>query len=199
VALAALVAATAGAAAGAGAAVAQEVLDARSAQRLLFNPARAELIVTPLPSMGAAEAEAFRAVADQLVRQVPYYGAIAISPDEGVNALATVAAGNFHSREAAAAAAVAECNGKRAGGAAPCAVVAEVLPRGWEQRAFQLSAGATAAFRADYRRGRGEKAFAISDGSGGFGIGRGVGAATAALAACNAAGEVEDCRVAIQD
>ncbi len=180
-------------------AMAQQVFDGATARQMAFNAGRAELVVRPHPSMSAAEAGAFDEVADTLVRQIPYYGAIAISPDEGVNAAATIAAGNFHSFDAAAAAVLAECDAKRRAGSQPCAVVAEVRPQGWEARALQLSQGATAALRGDYRRGGGEKALAISPASGGFGVGKGAGAGASALAACNAAGGRGDCSVVVAD
>jgi hypothetical protein len=178
---------------------AQGVFNARSAQRQLFNGGRAELIVHPYPGMSEAEEGAFKAVADQLVRSVPFYGAIAISPQEGMNSQATTARGNYHSFESAAAAVLADCNRARARGTAPCVVAAEIRPRNWRARELQLSSSATAAFRASYRRARGEKSFAVSPTSGGFGIGMGPGAASSAVAACNQAGGVGDCRVIIQD
>jgi hypothetical protein len=183
----------------ASAASAQGVFDARGAQRQLFHESRAELIVHPYAGMSAAEQGVFKAVADQLAGSVPYYGAIAISPAEGINSRATTARGNYHSFESASAAVLADCNGARARGAAPCVVVAEVRPRNWQARALQLSAAATQMFRADYRRGRGERSLAVSPTSGGFGIGKGPGAASSAIAACNQVGGVSDCRIAVQD
>ncbi len=178
---------------------AQGLMNGREAQRQLFNGTRAELIVHPHAGMTPQAEGAFKAVADQLVSSVPYYGAIAISPDEGINSRATTARGNYHSFASASAAVLADCNAARRGGSAPCVVVAEVRPRNWRQRAFQLSASATQLFRADYRRGSGEKSFAISPTSGGFGIGKGPGSASSAIAACNQAGGVQDCQVVVQN
>lgn len=180
-------------------AVAQDTPTARDVQRQLFNESRAELVMHPHPSMSTVEAGAFEQVADQLVSQVPYYGAIAISPDQGLNSTATTARGNYHSFQAASAAVLADCNAARSRGSARCVVVAEVRPRNWQARAFQLSAGATAIFRREYRRGREERAFAISPTSGGYGVGKGPGAAVSAVAACNQAGGVSDCQVAVAD
>lgn len=182
-------------------ALAQQVVDARAAQRQLFNERRSELIVHPQ----AAVDPRFMAVlsnrqqADRLLSEIPYYGAIAISPDEGLVMNAIVSVGNYHSFATASAAALTLCNRQRASGTRPCVVVAEIRPRNWQARAFQLSAGATAIFRREYRRARGPRAFAVSPGSGGYGIGRGEGAEAAAVGACNAAGGVTDCRIAIRD
>jgi hypothetical protein len=192
IALAALVAAPA---------LAQEVLNARGAQRLLFNERRAELVAHPQPSVDPrlmALLQDQRQVAG-FIESVPYYGAIAVSPDQGLVESAIVSVGNYHSFDSAATAALARCDAQRPEGTQPCVIVAEIRPRGWQARALQLSAGATAVFRREYRRARGDKAFAISPTSGGYGIGRGVGAAASAIAACNAAGGVADCRVAVSD
>ncbi|MDH3264722.1 MAG: 5-aminolevulic acid synthase [Paracoccaceae bacterium] len=182
-------------------AVAQEVIGARAAQRLLFNERRAELVAHPQSSVDprlTALLQDRRQVAG-FIESVPYYGAIAVSPDQGLVQDAIVPVGNYHSFESAAGAALGQCNAQRPEGSRPCVIVAEIRPRGWRARALQLSAGATATFRREYRRGRDERAFAISPTSGGYGIGRGLGAAASAIAACNAAGGVADCRVAISD
>lgn len=175
-------------------AVAQQAMDGRTAQRMLFDPRRAEVVVYPRGFLSEAEVQVLRQTA---VEAVPYYGAIAAAPGQGLAAEPTSAAGNHHDVAAAGRAAMAECNAKRDGGP-PCVVVAEVRPRGWEARAFQLSAGATASLRRDFRGG-GEKAFAISPSTGGFGVGRGAGAGASALAACASASRAPDCSVVVQD
>lgn len=182
-------------------AIAQEVFDAPAAGRLLYSERRAELVAHPQPAVDRrlmALLEDRRQVAGFL-DSVPYYGAIAVSPDQGLVAEAIVAVGNYHSFGSAAAAALGRCDAQRPEGTGNCVIVAEIRPRGWQARALQLSAGATATFRRDFRRGRDERAFAISPTSGGYGIGRGPGAAASAIAACNAAGGVADCRIAISD
>lgn len=123
-----------------------------------------------------------------------YYGAIAISPDEGLMAEATVAATNHHSVEAAARAAVAECDAKKTG-AAPCKVVAVIRPKGWEARPLMLSADASRGLAGEYG-GKGA-ALAVSATTGAWGMGKG---AEAAVAAC-AAKPVKpaDCVVLIAD
>lgn len=180
----------------AGPAAAQEVLDTAAARRILFNERRVEVVIHPQPFLSEAAADVLRDVAEG---NVPYYGAIAVSPDQGLATEATTARGNYHDAAAAAAAALADCNARRATGSTPCVVVAETRPKDWEPRGLQLSQGATSLFRRDYRRGREQKAFAVSPTSGGFGIGRGATAAAAAIASCNAAGGVADCRVVIAD
>jgi hypothetical protein len=174
----------------------QEVFSERSARGQLFNERRVEVQVVAHPFLSPAE---IRVLEEAGAGNVPYYGAIAASPDQGLTGEPTSAAGNHHSMEGAAAAALSECNSKRAGGTAPCVIVAEIRPRGWEPRALQLSQGATASFRRDYARASGTRAFAISPSTGGYGIGRGDVAADRALAACNAAAGARDCRVAIAD
>lgn len=182
-------------------AAAQEVVDARAAQRQLFNAARAELIVQPQPGVhaGLMALLADRRQVEGFIAQIPYYGAIAVSPDEGMVESAIVSVGNYHSAASAVAAALKICNAQRKAGTSPCVSVAEIRPRGWEARALQLSAGATAIFRRDYRRSQGARAFAASPSSGGYAIGRGPAAEAEAIASCNAAGSVSDCRIAIKD
>lgn len=192
-ALAALVAAPAPAAA--------QDFDARGAQRQLFSEKRAELVVHPQPGVDPRFMQVLgdRRQAASFTAHIPYYGAVAVSPDEGLVEHAIVSVGNYHSFASAAEAALGICNRQRTRGTTPCVVVAEIRPRGWQARALQLSAGATAIFRRDYRRARGARAFAVSPASGGYGIGTGPSAAAGAIAACNAAGGVTDCRVAIRD
>jgi hypothetical protein len=180
----------------AGTAHAQEVLDGAGARGLLFNERRTEVAIITHGFVSEAEVAVLR---DAAAKSVPYYGAIAAAPDLGITGEATSATGNFHDAPAAAAAALAECNAKRPRGSAACVVVAEIRPRNWQARALQLSAGATSVFKRDYRRGGGERAFAVSPTSGGFGFARGEGAAAKATRSCNTAGHVADCRVVVQD
>ena len=174
----------------------QGAMDEAAARRMLFDPRRAEVVVYPQGFLTEAEAQVLR---DTAARAVPYYGAIAASPSQGLAAEPTSAAGNHHDVGAAGRIALAECDAKRPPGTAPCVVVAEVRPRGWQARPLQLSSGATATFRSDFRRGGGGKSFALSPSTGGFGIGRGVGADASALAACASASRAADCRVVVRD
>ncbi len=187
--------------AAAGPAMAQGVADERAARSMLFHESRAELVARPDPAVDPRLMAVLqdRRQAAALVGSVPYYGAVAVSPDQGLVPEAIVSVGNYHSVPSAAAAALAACNAQRPSGTRPCVLAAEIRPRGWEARALQLSSGATAVFRRVYRRGNGEKALAISPSSGGYGVGKGAGAAASAMAACAAAGGAGDCRVVIAD
>ncbi len=180
----------------AGAVQAQEIMDGAAARGMLFNERRAEVVINPHGFMTEAEVAVLNEAAS---KSVPYYGAIAAAPSLGIGGQATSAAGNHHDARAAARVALAECNSTRPSGSPECVVVAEIRPRGWQQRALQLSAGATSVFRRDYRRERGEKAFAVSPTSGGYGVGKGEGAVAKAVRSCNTAGRVTDCQVVIQD
>jgi hypothetical protein len=181
--------------AAAGPAPAQQAMDGATARRMLFDARRAEVVIFPQGILSAPEADVLRRTAEA---NVPYYGAIAVSPSQGLAAEPTSAAGNHHDVAAAGRAALEACDAKRPAGSRPCVIVAEVRPRGWAARPLQLSAGATETFRRDFRRG-GERAFAISPSTGGFGVGSGPGADASALAACAAASRARDCRVVVRD
>ena len=161
---------------------------------LLFAATGAEVELLPAPFLPPDQAELLKTVG---VSQ-PYYGAIAVSPDEGIMVEATVAAANHHSTEAASTAALAACEARRKG-AAPCAVVALIRPAGWKEQPFQLSATATAEF-AGYAKIRRDKAFAVSPSTGAWGMAKGRDAAVKAVADC-AGKEVAaaDCVVVLQD
>lgn len=177
----------------AGAAEAEPVTG-KAARDMLFAPGKAEVEMLPQDFLPADQAEMLKMVGAQQA----YHGAIAVSPDEGIMVEATVAAANYHTVEAASVAALAGCEAKRKG-RAPCAVVALIRPAAWKPAALTLSAAATEAFREGYGR-RGPRALAASAASGVWGLGRGDGAAEAALAACAAMGRgVKDCAVAVAD
>lgn len=129
--------------------------------------------------------------------QQPYYGAIAVSPVDGLMSEATIAAANYHTVEAASVAALAGCDAARQGDE-PCVIVALIRPKGWDARPIQLSADATAAFRKDYA-GKGG-ALAASASTGTWAMAKGDDAQNAAVAACAAklTGE-NDCSVIIAD
>ncbi|MFT4149646.1 MAG: 5-aminolevulic acid synthase [Paracoccaceae bacterium] len=170
----------------AGAAAAQPVTG-KEAKKLLFMPR--ESVAQILPGAGLDEQNA--KVLETVAAAQPWYGAIAISPDEGLMSEATVAAAKYHDVEAAKTVALSDCNAKKKG-KAECVLAAVILPKGWQQgRPLQLSAEATEAFRADYKGG----AMATSATTGAFGMGAD---AAAALAACQAkAGAATDCTVVI--
>lgn len=162
---------------------------------LLFKPAGGAVEIVPQPFISREQ----QAILAQVGAAQPYYGAIAVSPDEGLMVEATVAAANHHSTEAATRAALASCDAKRKG-AKPCVIAALIRPQGWQPRPFQLSSGATRDFLEDYAKVRRDKAFAVSPVSGLWGIGKGRGAADKAVAACAAKGRgVSDCAVVLID
>lgn len=156
------------------------------AAALLFPPKGAEVEMAPGDLLPKDQAKMLEMVA----KDQPYYAAIAISPDEGLMSEATMAAANHHTVEAASAAALAQCNEKKAG-AADCVIVATVRPEGWEARPIQLSSGATEDF------GNYSGALAISAATGAWGIGA---TADEAVATCAAKQQAAtDCTVAIRD
>lgn len=161
---------------------------------MLFAATGAEVELLPAPFLPADQAELLKTVG----ATQPYYGAIAVSPDEGIMVEATVGAANHHSTDAASVAARAACDAKRKG-KTPCAVVALIRPAGWSQRPFQLSSSATADF-AEYAKVRRDKAFAVSPSTGAWGMAKGRDAATKAVADC-AGKDVApaDCVLVLQD
>lgn len=179
-----------------GAALAQDLPDRREALRIVFEAdAALESVVYPHPSLNDAEVQILsNAIGQGLLPAMEFYGALAIAPDAGLaDPQTTTAVGNYHDAESAAAAALARCDAARDGEGAACVVVLEVRPAGWEAGApLQLSAGAVAALRGDFRDLPRPRVFAISPMSGQFGSGADE---AAALAACGA----EDCRAVVAD
>ncbi|MEL7105407.1 MAG: 5-aminolevulic acid synthase [Pseudomonadota bacterium] len=132
----------------------------------------------------------------QLNQSVQYYGAFAISPDEGFQADSSQSALNYHSVAAADRAALSACNARRKSGSAQCVLAARILPEGYKRQPLSLSTHATRAFRQTYRQARAPKALAISAATGAFGVG----APDAALQTCQReAGGVNDCAIVIRD
>jgi hypothetical protein len=127
-----------------------------------------------------------------------YYGAIAFSPDEGLVSESLQGAFNYHDINAAAAAALSACGKAKKPASAGCILAAQILPRGYSPRGFQLSQDATAAF-AGYRKAGQGGALAISPVSGAYGVARGAAAGPEALAACNAKAPRRDCVLAVRD
>ncbi len=172
---------------------AAQVLDGKTAKKALFADDEAAAQVMKQSFLSDEHAR----IVGEAALQQPYYGAIAVSPDEGLMSEATIAAANYHSVEAASVAALAGCDAARKGAAA-CVIVALVRPKGWEARPIQLSAEATAAFRKDYA-GKGA-ALAVSSGSGAWGLVVGANAGEAAVAACAAKlTGPNDCTVIVAD
>lgn len=156
-----------------------DVLTGKAAKKALFSGTAVAVQVMKQSFLVDNQAEILGSVA----AQQPYYGAIAVSPQEGLMSEATVAAANYHSVDAASVAALAGCDAVRKG-EDPCVIVALVRPKGWEVRPIQMSADATAAFRKDY--GGKDAALAVSAATGTWGMAKGENAADAAIAACAA-------------
>ena len=156
-----------------------EVLTGKEAKKVLFPATGVSVQVIKQAFLAEGQAQILGSVATEQ----PYYGAIAVSPDEGLMSEATIAAANYHNEAAATAAALAGCDAARKGAAA-CVIVALVRPKGWEAQPIQLSAEATTAFRKEYA-GKGG-ALAVSAATGTWGMAKGDNAADAAVAACAA-------------
>ncbi len=170
-----------------------QTLDGKAAKRALFDVGDVGVQVMKQAFMPDDQAK----ILGQVAKDQPYYGAIAVSPDEGLMSEATIAAANYHNIEAASVAALAGCDAARKG-AQPCVVVALVRPQGWEARPLQLSADATVAFNKDYA-GK-NAALAVSAGTGTWGMAKGENAADAAVAACAAKlTGPNDCKVVVAD
>jgi hypothetical protein len=170
-----------------------QTLDGKAAKRALFDVGDVGVQVMKQSFMPDDQAK----ILGEVAKDQPYYGAIAVSPDEGLMSEATIAAANYHNIEAASVAALAGCDAARKG-AQPCVVVALVRPQGWEARPLQLSADATLAFNKDYA-GK-NAALAVSTGTGTWGMAKGENAADAAVAACAAKlTGPNDCKVVVAD
>ena len=182
-----------GAAIGLAVAASAAVVDGKAAKKALFAPDEIAIEVIKHAFLVNNQPELLAEVA----AAQPYYGAIAVSPGDGLMSEATIAAANYHSTDAATVAALAGCDAARKSDA-PCVIVALVRPKGWEARAVQLSADATVAFRKSYG-GQGA-ALAVSTTSGAWGMAKGADAGAAAIAACAAklAG-ANDCQVIVTD
>ncbi len=129
-------------------------------------------------------------IAKQLNQPVQYYASIAYSPDDGVVHEALQAAMNYHTTAAADAAALAACNRMKSKSAVPCRVAARVVPKGYKARPLTLSVEATEGFNRTYRKTKGDKAMAISEATGAWGMGK---TEAAAISQCGQA----DCKIVI--
>lgn len=165
-----------------------EPVTGKQAKKLIFAAKASEAHILPGAGLDEKQAELLKGVA----ASQPWYGAIAISPDEGLMVEATVAAAKYHDVDGAARAALADCNAKKKG-ATPCVIAAVIQPKGWKpDRGLQLSQEATEAFAKDYKGG----ALATSAATGAFGIGAD---AASAIAACVAkVTTATDCTVVIE-
>lgn len=171
------------------AAVHAEPMTAKAARKTVIVAKTAAVEVMANVGLSAQDQTALELVGVQQ----PYYGAIAISPGDGLMSEATVAAANYHDTTAAQSVALAECDAKKTK-PPPCVIAALIRPEGYEVRALQLSVDATAALRKDFPGNDG--ALAISAQTGAWGLGKG---ADAAITACAAKGGATDCAVVVQD
>ena len=165
----------------------------KDAKAALFKGAEAEVDLRPEAGLPEDQAAALVMVgAGQ-----PYYGAIAISPDEGLMSEATVAAANHHTVEAAEVAAQGRLRCQENRG--------DPLRGGGADPALGLGGAAGDAVGGCVRRvaqglsGQGRRACRVAR-DGGVEHCRGEGAVDTAVGACNVkAGAVADCVLAVQD
>ncbi|KIT14706.1 hypothetical protein [Jannaschia aquimarina] len=170
-------------------AAAQKAPDQNAAKRQLFDARGSVVRVGDQTFLTDADRATLAKLPE--VAQLQYYGAMAASPVHGLQHASTTGAFNYHSLEAARAAARRGCDGKRGGGAR-CVVVADVVPRRFrEGRGLSLSQTATGIVRGrDYAR-QGSR-IAISPSTGAWGTG------TSDAAALQSCGQ-RDCQIAVRD
>lgn len=178
--------------------VSAQVLDERSAKAALF-PVRGHVIQVS-SKLSERDQRTVRALvplmAEQLRQPVRYYAAIAYSPKDGLAHDSIQAAMNHHSIEAASRAAIRACSAKRSKGTPPCELAARMVPKRYKPRALTLSIDATVAFDKAYRKAKSPKAFAISQSTGSWGMGK---SDAGAIAACERTAGPKDCQVVIRD
>ncbi len=170
-----------------------EPFSGKEARKLAFSPKGVDITITE----GAGLSDQDLAILNQVLATQAYYGAVAMTPSEGILSEALVAAANYHDVDTARAVALTGCDARKREGSEPCIVVAELRPKKYEPRDLQLSAAATEGLRKEYK-GFGAKALAISASTGSWGVGKGDSAAADAIAACTADG-ADDCAVVIAD
>lgn len=175
-----------------------EPLSGQAALGALFDPGSRQVVLSSRldPREQAMVRLMVPLMERQLGRSLDYYGAIAMSPDEGFQSEASQSALNHHSVAAAERAARAACDANRKPGSRRCIVAARIVPRGYAARAVTLSSNATRALQERYAPAAGPKAMAISPSTGAFGVG----APQAALGTCQAgAGSAGDCSIVVRD
>ena len=131
-------------------------------------------------------------IAKQLNQPVRYFASIAYSPDDGLVHEALQGAMNYHTTDAADAAAIAACNKTKSPGTQVCRVAARVVPKRYEPSELTLSVEATIGFNKTFRKTRGAKSFAISEATGAWGMGT---TDDAAKGRCG----VGDCKIVIRE
>lgn len=175
---------------------AAQAITGETAKPMLFSATGVNVAVNPGAGLNEKDAE----VLDILVKtnDFKYYGAIAFSPDQGLMSESLQGAFNFHDIQAASRAALTACTRAKARGSAACVVAAQIFPRGYTSRSFQLSQDATAAFD-NYESVSEDKAIALSRATGAYGIGTGSDAEAEAVSKCNANANTRDCRIVVRD
>ncbi|WP_116130846.1 hypothetical protein [Tropicimonas sp. IMCC34043] len=170
-------------------------LDSKAARKMLFGTRGVDVQISDVGFIDAGMVKAL----EQAAGQIPYYGAIAVSPGEPTSSNLMSVIGNLHSPESAAKAVLDNCNARRTTGG-PCVVIAVVTPRKYSPQPLTLSVGATGAFEKEYRKMKAPKAMAISRSTGGYAMDRGDGGR--AVSQCEAAAAAmggKDCEVVIAD
>ncbi|SDZ38856.1 hypothetical protein SAMN05444004_112111 [Jannaschia faecimaris] len=167
-------------------ATAQTVPDQATAKRELFDTRGAQVVATAHDFLTEADFATLQALPK--VAQLKYYGAMAAHPPSGLQSERTQGAFNFHSVEAARAAALRTCG-------RGCVIVADIVPRGYRPgRSLTLNQDASRAVDGrDFRRAGPNATLAISEETGAWALGDG---GSAALATCAARG-ARDCVVAV--
>ena len=170
-----------------------------SAETMTFKEARKSLprnikSISKVADHGFLD-EKTTTILETLRASIPYYGALAISPDEGIFVEYISAVGGHHSSKAAQDAALKQCNANRKSSSAPCVVVLEVAPKN-PRGDLSLSVEAQEALLKSYRKLDKPRAFAISPATGAYGFDLGDGAR--AVSKC-AAGGAKDCEIIVAD
>lgn len=174
---------------------AAQTVDSRAAKKMLFSERGGNVQVADVDFLPGDATKAL----EKAAAQIPYYGAIAVSPGEPTASNLMAAMGNHHSVDAASSAALANCNARRTSGK-PCVVIAVITPKKYKARPLTMSAEATRVFKKEYSRLKKPRGMAISPATGVFGIDRGDGGR--ALSRCNTAAKAlgaTDCRLVIAD
>lgn len=176
-----------------------DVIDTKSARSQLFSiKGQNTQLADALSEEDRAVIVALIPLMEQQMRApVKYYSSIAYSPDEGLVSDALQGAFNFHTTEAADAAAISACNKARKRGAKRCQLAARIVPKKYAPRELTLSYDATDAFTRRFRREKAPKSFAISTATGAWGMGK---SDVTAIAACEKEiSSAADCQIVIRD
>lgn len=136
-------------------------------------------------------------IEQQTGTKAKFYGALAYAPDEGLVSEALQGAFNFHTVDAADAAALAACTKAKRPASGACRLAARILPPGYQKRAVSLSHDATQMFFDRYIPASGVKHFAVSRSTGAWGMAP---SESGAVRACEKdAKGARDCTVIFKD